>query len=1011
MAFGFWMIALTSRLSEKNPILRSSKHNRNGLAGLIGHFIIIGFFTPATLVAQASPGPTSVLPEQVRQRLFAQGQVIAAASPVAPHEPGETDWTDAALDPASGLLAVERLLDNGAAGPCLKLLDVISPGFAPGKAEYFQALYIRVMVLNRMEETDAALNVSGQMRQEVRALPAKQGWADLAEAKIRHAQLQFHTTYRLAGKALEFARQNGDKKLEAQALSMIGRVSRDIYMTMPQRSAPYHEQALAIARQMRDTAFVIGELTTLSLNLLDQPETDKVLRPLDEAIAWLGPGSSLRSRFTIIRQIAFVLHQYGDPARALVMYEEAIRLAKQLGMRSTIQNLYEQMSGIRMQQGAYGQAQACLDSAARYSTWKRELGYFYRSFADVALARGKQDSAVFYYQKAFDEQVKGYTNRNTLQLAEWETEFRTRETERQLEDQRNYRRWLITLVAFISLLLLGSGIGWYLQYRNRREITRQKALIEAQAGELQQLDELKNRLFANISHELRTPVTLMLGPLEQLARSNHLSPQQSAMIRMAENNGRHMLELIQQILDLGKLESGKMTVEESPVVLAGFLRDCTASFADHAQNLGIRLEWRNTIHPDLAVWMDARKVETILKNLLTNAFKYTATGGMVTVTATDSQEHLCIEVSDTGRGIAPADLPRIFDRYFQSAGKNAPAEGGAGLGLAICQEMSKLIGGQLLAESELGKGSTFRFEWPRRLATATELAYTGQAEVFSAPKEMPGASADTEAEKPVVLVVEDNADMRAFLRTTLEADYQVVEAIHGRQALDLLPELVHRHAWQHHGGLILTDLMMPVLDGFALIGQLKSEERYANIPVLVLTARAGAENELQHLQIGIDDYLLKPFQQEELLARIQFLMEAEQVRRVSASQLAQANPLDAASEAVPAPLSTLTDREWLGQLEAAALKHLVEHDFNLETLSDSLAMSSRTLQRRLKTLTGLTATQYLQELRFRQARLLLETAQVDSVKALSSAIGMRDAKYFSQGFKKRFGKSPSAYLS
>jgi len=1005
------LIALTSRLSENNPILRSSKHNRNWLAGLIGLFTIIGFFIPATLVAQAKPGPEPVLPEQVRQRLFAQGQVIAAALPAASHEPGETDWTDAALDPISGLLAVERLLDNGAAAPCLKLLNVITPGLTPGNAEYFQALYLRAMVLNRMEETDAALQVSGQMRQEVKALPSKQGWADLAEAQIRHAQLQFHTTYRLAGKALEFARQSGDKKLEAQALSTIGRVSRDIYMTMPERCTPYHEQALDIARGMRDTAFIIGELTMLSLTLLDQPETDKVLRPMEEAIAWLGPGSTTRSRFNIIRQLAFVLHQYGDMARALVLYEEAIRLAKQLGMRSTTQNLYEQMSGIRMQQGAYGQAQACLDSAARYSTWKRELGYFYRSFAEVALAQGKRDSAVYYYQKAFEEQVKGYTNRNTLQLAEWETEFRTRETERQLEDQRSYRRWLITLVALISLLLLGSGIGWYLQYRNRREITRQKALIEAQAGELQQLDELKNHLFANISHELRTPVTLMLGPLEQLARSNHLSPQQSAMIRLAENNGRHMLELIQQILDLGKLESGKMTVEESPVVLAGFLRDCTASFADHAQNIGIRLEWRNSVHPEMAVWMDTRKVETILKNLLTNAMKYTAPGGKVTVTTTDSREHLCIEVSDTGRGIAPADLPRIFDRYYQSVGKNAPAEGGAGLGLAICQEMSRLIGGQLTAESEIGKGSTFRFVWPKRPAAAAEIDFTGQAEVLSAPQEMPGASADTEAEKPVVLVVEDNADMRTFLRATLEPDYQVVEAIHGRQALDLLPELVQRHAWQHHGGLILTDLMMPVLDGFALIGQLKSEERYATVPVLVLTARAGAEKELQHLQIGIDDYLLKPFQQEEVRARIEFLLEAEQTRRALVPQPAPDDSPMEAEATTPTALSVVSDREWLGQLEAAALKHLGEHDFNLETLSDSMAVSSRTLQRRLKTLTGLTATQYLQELRFRQARLLLETAQVDSVKALSSAIGMRDAKYFSQGFKKRFGKSPSAYLS
>ncbi|MCC6462935.1 MAG: response regulator [Saprospiraceae bacterium] len=914
-----------------------------------------------------------------------------------------------ALPVARDLAGLEAALDNGTPVYCLTLLDrQVALGY-PSPADTFPYAYLRAMALIRQEEIDSALAVCAQLSQLAGTDPARRGWAHLAEAKARHARLQFQTTYRLAGSALALARTSRDPKLEQEALALIGRVSRDIYMTLPERSAPYHEQALAIAKTLRDTAFILAELTALSLDYLDRSDPGIAQGYLEEAIGWIGPASSLRSRFLLVRQAAFFWDQFGDPEQSYTLYEQAVRLAKFLGLRSSTQNLYEQMAGIRMKQGAWLDAQSCLDSAARYSTWKRELGYFYRSFGDVALARGERDSAIFYYQKAFEEQVKGYSNRNTLQLAEWETEFRTREAEQALEAQQRKRRWLITLVALISGLLLVSGVGWYWQYRNRREIERQNKLIEAQKEALFQLDEAKNRLFANISHELRTPLTLMLGPLEQLADTGNLNAAQTAMLRLAQTNGRHMLAMIQQILDLGKLEAGKLELEEKPLALAEFLRQCTAAFSGHAKNRGVRLEWHTAISPALVVWLDAPKMETILNNLVSNALKYTPPGGVVTVAASDLGERFRVEVRDTGRGIAAEDLPHVFDRYFQSRQINAPVEGGTGLGLAICLELSKLLGGRLEAESEPGKGSRFRLEWPKRLAMEAATRVAGQTEVLHQPEQPPLPVVVIDKAAPVIVLVDDNPEMRRLLRSMLEPRYQVVEAAHGREALDVLPDVVQHPAWQQYGGLVLTDLMMPVLDGFGLLQALKSTGAFAQIPVIVLSARAGVQQELALLQVGIDDYLLKPFQQDELLARIQFLLERQQARRLPEPGLEHDLPLEVGAAGEPLP--ELPTREWLLLLEKAALKHLGEHDFNLSTLSEAMGLSSRTLQRRLKTETGLTATQYLQELRFQQARLLLETAQVDSVKALSLAIGMRDVKYFSQGFKKRFGKSPSAYLS
>lgn len=960
------------------------------------------FFLSSTTFAQND------LPADTKQSLLDRIREIAARPSLTFDPPADAPLSGITpADLPAYLKLAEQLLDNGPPEYCLAMLDQLEPYTRVADDLQFNLVYLRVLALVRQEETDRALETSTLLATLAGNNPSRSGWAALAEARVRHAQLQFYTTYRLAGNALEFARKSGDKQLEMYALSVIGKVSRDIYMTMPERSAPYHEQALEIARSLKDTAFAIGELVTLSLDYLDKPEWEPSLAYLKDALNWYGPACALKSRCDIVRQAAFFWHQYGaDPEQSLRLYEEVVRLTKLLGMRSSTQNLYEQMSGIRMQQGNFVQAQAWLDSAARYSTWKRELGYFYRSFAEVALARGDRDAAIGFYQKAFEEQVKGYTNRNTLQLAEWETEFRTDETERQLEEQRARRKQLILLILFVSVLLLVSGAGWYFQYRNRREIARQKALIEAQAESLRQIDEAKNRLFANLSHELRTPLTLILGPLEQVSASERLSPQQRTMLLTARDNGRHILYMIRQILDLGKLESGNMVVEEKPVMPAPFLRDIVAAFANHAEEKGIRLEWNNEIAPDTVTRMDAPKIETILKNLISNALRYTGPGGVVGVIASESEDSLYIEVRDTGRGIAAADLSRIFDRYYQSSAQGAAVEGGTGLGLAICMELSKLIGARLDVESEPGKGSTFRLEWPKKAAPGAILPVVAQTETFGGQHERKPRPAPLNPEAPVVLVVEDNPDMRSFIRSILESSCQVVESIHGEHALELLPRLLQEPAWKQHGGLVLTDLMMPVLDGFGLIRRMRDNDALAGVPVIVLSARTDAESGLNMLRIGTDDYLIKPFQAEELLARIRYLLDVQRQRFAAASPAGSAKGNGSEEQSVEIPES-----EWLALLEAAVLRHLGEHDFNLDTLSDTMALSSRTLQRRLKTLTGLTTTQYLQELRFREARRLLENGGAISVKELAIAIGMRDVKYFSREFKKRFGKSPSAYLA
>lgn len=560
-------------------------------------------------------------------------------------------------------------------------------------------------------------------------------------------------------------------------------------------------------------------------------------------------------------------------------------------------------------------------------------------------------------------------------------------------------RWAYGLYAF----LLGSALWGLIRFRTTRTRERQElALRQRQADELRQLDAAKTRFFTNVSHELRTPLTLMLGPLSSVLNRHRVDSHDEQLIQTADRNARQLLKVVNEFLELTRLEAGRLTLQTQSVRLTTLLRDCLAPFAEQASQTGLTLTLDLTDAADPVVRIDADKLRRVVQNLLANACKFTPSGGAIRLWASCGAERLRIGVSDSGRGIHPDDLPYVFDRYFQTRQSDTLLEGGTGIGLALCQELVWLMQGTITVTSIPGQGSIFRVDLPLVLSAtdpdsaAIQLPPTSPLATAEPPTQAGPADA-TET----VLIVEDNADLRAYLTTVLSPALRVLTAANGQIALTLLADLPQRPS------LIIADIMMPVMDGFQFLETLKAHPVYRIIPVVMLTARTDRVDKLRALRLGVDDYLLKPFEEAELSARVAALLHNQRERQQPTNPEPEAGPVE---PAVSEPVGmSVDDVAWLERLEQLTADRLGQFDLRADELADELAMTRRTFYRTIKRLTGLTPAQYVAEARFRQARQLLETRQVSSVKQVAHRVGYRQVNNFAQLYQQRFGKNPADY--
>ena len=579
-----------------------------------------------------------------------------------------------------------------------------------------------------------------------------------------------------------------------------------------------------------------------------------------------------------------------------------------------------------------------------------------------------------------------------------------------------FRETLLAKGLFAMMLVLtGVAIArWRLQQVRQREVAL-TALVEertaalrhnerelaAQNDKLAQLNQLRSRLFANLSHEFRTPLTLILGPLRSLLDGRHgtLGPTIREQAELMQRNGQRLLRLINQILDLARLQAGAVAITRQPLDLVAFTRTVAQAFSPLADRQGIAVVFRSPLRT-LTVDADGDQLEKVVLNLLSNAVKFTGAGGIVDVSVASDAGDALITVRDTGVGISAAELPRIFERFYQVDGENTRKYDGTGIGLALVKELVDLHGGEISVSSVVGEGTTFVVRLPigavpTQAATHTTLAPETIDDILGLGAALPAGEFPQEEsadDRVTVLVVDDNDDMRTYVRSILATSFHVLEAADGQAGLVLAREALP--------DLIVADVMMPELDGLGLAAALKGDAMTDAIPVVLLTARAAAEDQIAGLEAGADAYLVKPFDPGVLTACVENLLTQRQKLR-ERFRAGEAPPPESVP-VTPSPLDL--------HLRALVQVRLLEPDFSPESLATAAGLSYHQLYRSLRDELGSTPSKYIRTVRAECAAALLRRGE-GNVTEVAYAVGFESLSYFRRAFKERFDCSPSEFMA
>ena len=546
--------------------------------------------------------------------------------------------------------------------------------------------------------------------------------------------------------------------------------------------------------------------------------------------------------------------------------------------------------------------------------------------------------------------------------------------------QYNHQKMYIVLFSIILFLLIGIMVYIYRTILMKRRIE-------------EDANKAKLQFFTNISHELRTPLTLIADPVNYIMHDDNLNSQQRSMLQIVQRNVLVLTQLVSEILDFRKVQNGKMELRLSDFNLSESMKQWIMLFSASAQKKHIAISMNA---PDTVMLRaDQDKIERICYNLLSNALKYTSEGGEITLTAKEENGRVMISVADNGCGISSDELPYIFDRFYQA--KNAGR--GTGIGLAIVKAFTELHHGEVSATSVEGKGSTFTIHIPVRQkgeVTNQPIEKIEQLVEPSSAQEVPNQARHIDeliqpyqTAKPEVLIIDDNIDIRTYLRSVLSEKYNVSEAADGKVGLELARKIVP--------DIVLSDIMMPVMDGLAFCQQLKTDKAISHIPVILLTARSLDEQRAEGYEHGADAYLSKPFSLRLLLSRIDNLIESRKKLNQTWSKGVEDDEIGNISNEI--------DKSFLKQLRKIIQENLADSDLSVEQIGDEIGLSRVQLYRKVKALTGYSPVEIVRKARLTRARHLLQTTE-RTVSEVAYAVGFSTPSYFSKCYKDEFGENP-----
>ena len=614
---------------------------------------------------------------------------------------------------------------------------------------------------------------------------------------------------------------------------------------------------------------------------------------------------------------------------------------------------------------------------------------------------GQDKQELFYLKLAnrINDSINLTEMEKSIELTEINIEI---EKENEIRDFNLKRQKLIrnfSMIAFVFALVL-----IFVVFRSYRVKNKANKLLA-------EMDQLKSKLFSNISHEFRTPLTLILGPIEEMLSKTEKKPASRKAVKMMQRNANRLLNLVNQMLDLSKLDAGSMKLELVEGDLIKSLKLIVLSFASLAEQKKIKFSYTFP-EEKWTTCFDQDKLEKILNNLLSNSLKFTPRGGEVICevkTIDREKEVIELTIRDTGRGIPADQLDKIFNRFHQVEGSSELETAGTGIGLSLTKELVDLLHGDIKVESDVGKGTSFIIRLPVGKKHLKESEYLlvkkekitkpvlakEQEKVTEEEECAEGVYEETKPEKefPLVLIVEDHVDIRTHIREHLEDCCRIMEAENGIAGLD--------KAIENIPDLVITDLMMPEMDGIEMCRKLKTDERTSHIPVLMLTAKASVEDRVEGLETGADAYVTKPFNIKELRVRVTKLIEQRKKLRERFSKNIKLEPKDIAI--------TSADEKFLNRVIGIIEEKMGDFEFDAQTLQQEMTLSRSQLFRKLKALTDQSITEFIRTIRLKRGAKLLEQ-QFGNVAEVTYEVGFNNLSYFAKCFKELFGVSPSEYV-
>lgn len=593
-----------------------------------------------------------------------------------------------------------------------------------------------------------------------------------------------------------------------------------------------------------------------------------------------------------------------------------------------------------------------------------------------------------------DDEMKRQTD-NLLSLHK-----RVETTTNAFDTQRGYLFMLLFLVILLIIACALAVKAFVVKAKYNRQLKHSMLKQKKMTADMQQMTQNQLRFFTNISHELRTPLTLISGPADQLAESASLGSEARKLVEMIRRNVGILTQMVSEILEFRKIQNDKASLTLNRFNIAAELTTWSNDFDTVAERKHIKLNVCVNTEGECVAIADKEKIAHIYFNLMTNAIKYTPDGGTVTTTLEHTDGKYTVSVDDTGKGMAEEDRRHIFERFYQAK----DSVGGMGIGLAIVKAYVDLHHGEVGVDSEPGKGSRFFFCIPKS-QPGYDAAKDNQKEIKAEPKLADDYSVkniiaeqnlttitgteDYDSNRPLVLVIDDNESMRTYLKGILQRKYNVIEAQNGEEGLKMARKMVPQ--------LIVSDIMMPVMDGLEFCSHMKEEVSTCHIPVILLTAKSLEEQRTEGYERGADSYITKPFTADTLIARIENLLKNRlQMRKIFSGSLQENEEQESLGE---------KDQTFVAQLRKVIKKHIPDAEYSVEDLGNEMGLSRVQLYRKVKAQTGYSVVDLLRKARLAKAKQLLETTD-KNISEVAYDVGFTTPSYFAKRFKEEFGMSP-----